>query len=116
MNSKMLFVCLHNRQIDCDNFECGRCGWNPENKALRNRRVRKLLEGQTMVEEKPRKIPKLKPVYCPELNQTFPSACAAARHIGCYPSEINNILRGERKTAKGCTFVEVDDREDENDG
>ena len=115
MNNKMLFVCLHNRHVDCGNFECGRCGWNPANKELRNRRVRKLLEGNTRAEEKPKKVPKLRPVVCPELDMTFPSVCAAARYVGCFPSEINGILRGERKSAKGYTFVEVD-REDESNG
>lgn len=109
MNKKMLFVCLHNRYVDCDNFNCSRCGWNPQNKALRNRRVIKVLE--KMEKKEKGKVYLRKPkqrVYCPELDTVFESRCAAARATGVDKSAVNSVCIGHAKSAKGFTFVDVE--------
>ena len=106
MSNKMLFVCLHNRHVDCDNFKCSRCGWNPANKALRNRRVIKVLENMERGKVYQRK-PK-QPVYCPELDKVFESRCEAARATGVSKMEVYHVCIGHAKSARGFTFVDVE--------
>ncbi len=109
MNNKMLFVCLHNRYVDCGNFECSRCGWNPQNKALRNRRVIKALEKMEKKEKGKVYLRKPKqPVYCPELDRVFESRCEAARATGVSKMEVYHVCIGHAKSARGFTFVDVE--------
>lgn len=42
-------VCPHNRAVDCpERDKCGKCGWNPANVELHNRRVYKALEARKL--------------------------------------------------------------------
>lgn len=36
--------CIYNRHVLCADFDCTRCSWNPENKELRQKRLKKIEE------------------------------------------------------------------------
>lgn len=45
-----------------------------------------------------------KPVYCPELNKTFPSIRRAAKLLGINSADVWGVANGRIKQAKGFTF------------
>ena len=44
------------------------------------------------------------PVYCPEVDKVFYSQAEASRQLNVPSQDINSVLRGRQKTARGYTF------------
>jgi len=48
LNNSMAYDCPFHQGLICDNRKCNKCGWNPKNKELLEKRIEKLKERKNM--------------------------------------------------------------------